>query len=278
MGGIIMKNSKGKKGARVTPAMRQDWLRRYEDGETPRDIANSQGVDHRTVKKQIGLAQENMELIEARRHVLRNALEGHYGDLCQFAASLISAFYLPASFGSTPGGLSDDYRQKPLFAALREHLPRSPLWKHIAAWDEACQAYSVSVQSLKERIWQEITASDIFTNMSSGPDMNRLQEAVEDDFGYHIMASFRGERGLRPGKDRGTDNLLEFRRVELSHLPKDKQAWLAELLVKAQEWDDFQRLSQVVNRLQQAKKDISVEVDILSLRRVLPGRCRYCPF
>lgn len=270
-----MKNGKKK---RVTTALRQEWLRCYEQGDTPREIAKSAGVDPRTVRKQIGLAQQDRELIEARTYVLRNALERHYEDLCKFATELKAVFYMPTSFGSAPVGLNEYYQQNPLLAALREHLPRSPLWKHIAAWDEARQAYATSVQALTERIRHEVAASGLFSKATGIPDMDRLYEAVEDDFGYHMLALLRGERGLRGAGGRGKGAGLEFRRNELLHLPEDKQAWLSEFMIEAQEWQEYQALTQAVKRLDQARKEVSLEADTLALRRVVAGRCRYCPF
>jgi hypothetical protein len=234
-------------------------------------------MDPRTVKKQIVLAQQHRELVEARTYVLRNALERHYEDLCKFVTELKAAFYMLTTFRGAPGGLNEYHQQNPLLAALREHLPRSPLWKHIAARDEATQAYAVSVQALTKRIQHEVAASGLFSEAAGIKDMDRLSEAVEEDFGYHMLALLRGEKGLGGGS-RGKGSGLEFRRNELLRLPEDKQAWLARLLVETQQWDEFQALRQAVNRLEQVRKDISLEADTLALRRVVPGRCRYCPF
>jgi len=271
-----MKNQR--KGTRVTQALRREWLRRYQEGETPKEIAKSEEADPRTVRKQIALAQQNLELVEARAHVLRNALERHYEDLCRFASELKAAFYLPTTLGSAAGGLSDYHLQNPLLAALQEHLPRSPLWRDIASWDEARQAYPTSVQDLTKRIRREVTAAGGFSEAAGMPDITRLYEAVEDDFGYHMLAVLRGEKGIViTGGSKGVAE-IRFRRTELLGLPQKKQARLASLLIKAQEWDEFKALTEAIKRLNQARKAISLEADTIALRRVLAGRCRYCPF
>ena len=223
----------------------------------------------------MALAQQHLELIEARAHVLRNALERHYDDLCRFATELKSVFYVPTSCKSAPTGLSHYDQQNPLLSALREHLPRSPLWRHIASWDEAGQTYRISVQVLAERIRREVIAGG-FGEAAARPDITQLCEAVEDDFGYHIMAVLRGEKGLVDPRDSQAG--IKFRRTELLGLPQEKQARLGSLLIEAREWDEFKAFAQAVKRLEQAKKEIGLEADTLALRRVVAGRCRYCPF
>ena len=273
-----MEKEMRKRRMRVTSALRRDWLRRYEEGETPLDIAKSAGFDPRTVRKQIVLAQEHLELVEARAHVLRNALERHYEDLCRFANEIKPAFYLPTSFGSNPGDLTDYHEQDPLLDALREHLPRAPFWKHIKTWGEAKEAYNISVEALKERIWQKVTASPSFREITSELNTDRFREAVLDDFGYHLLAILRGEKGLGSrGEDKEVAG-IRFRQGDLLHLPEEKQAWLRGLLAEAQMWDEFHAFTQAAERLEQTRKAISAELDTIILRRVLPGRCRYCPF
>ncbi len=70
----------------VRPEVRRQWLRRFEEyGESPPEISKADGYDVRTVRKQIEYAREERELREARAMVLRNDLERHYSDLCEFA-------------------------------------------------------------------------------------------------------------------------------------------------------------------------------------------------
>jgi len=274
----IVRNKENKKRERVTSAIRRDWLRRYEEGETPVDIAKSAGFDPRTVRKQITLAQEQLELVDARAHVLRTALERHYEDLCRLANEIKSAFFLPTSFGSTPGDFMDYHEQDPLLDALQEHLPRSPFWKHIKTWGEAKEAYNISVEALKGHIWQEVTASSSFPEITIELNKDRFREAVLDDFGFHLLAILRGEKGLGSrGEDKEVAG-IRFRQVDLLNLAEEKQVWLRDLLVGAQMWDEFHAFTQATEHLVQTRKAISAELDTIILRRVLPGRCRYCPF
>ena len=84
-----------KKGA-VRPELCKQWLRRFEeDGESPPHIAEADGYDVRTVRKQIEKAMQEREMREARVMVLRDALEKHYKDLYTFAETLDSSISWP---------------------------------------------------------------------------------------------------------------------------------------------------------------------------------------
>jgi len=43
------------------------------------------------------------------------------------------------------------------------------------------------------------------------------------------------------------------------------------------EWGKSQELQFTYNELNGLKKSITEELDVLTLRRVVPGRCKYCP-
>ncbi|MFC1967745.1 hypothetical protein ACFLV2_03830 [Chloroflexota bacterium] len=42
-------------------------------------------------------------------------------------------------------------------------------------------------------------------------------------------------------------------------------------------WESYQELQQVYSDLSSLKKSMSEELDIITLRRVVPGRSKYCP-
>jgi RNAse (barnase) inhibitor barstar len=266
------------KRIRVTSAQRREWLLRHDEGAEPQDIAKEVGFDTRTVKKAIHHAQQQREFIEARSHVLRTALEKHYDDISQFAKDLKAAFYLPTSFRSGPGGLDDYLQQNPLMAALREHLPRALLWKHIAAWDNAKEAYVQSVHSLSDRISKELNKSTTFRKDISKKEVDELCKLVDDDFGFHFLAIYRGEKGLVTTESKHSDTGIAFRKSDLTRLPEDKQGWLNKLIVNAQNWDETKAFQQAVERLGRAQEGISQELDTIALRRVVAGKCKYCPF
>ena len=62
--------------------------KRYEQGETPPQIAERDEFDVRTVRKHIELARQERDVQQARSGVLRDALENHYRDLLETARNV----------------------------------------------------------------------------------------------------------------------------------------------------------------------------------------------
>jgi len=148
---------------------RQDWLERYELGESPPKIARSDGFDMRTVRKHIEQAKQEREVKEARSMVLRNALERHYQDMCDYAQRLDSEIT-----GQTVDSWS--LHDEQIRAALRQHLPRSPIW-----------AYLNQYATLPQRITE-----------LKDEAVNKLGEAVASDSRLSPILS-TGEMGVIPG-------------------------------------------------------------------------------
>ncbi|MFQ5880655.1 MAG: hypothetical protein ACE5IZ_10855, partial [Dehalococcoidia bacterium] len=116
--------AKGRRKPAVPAERRREWLQRHERGETPPQIASKDGFDVRTVRSAIGKAREEREASEAKVLTLRQALEWHFKDLEAFARELDSHV---ASSSAIPLAARGDR----LWGALREHVPKSPLWTGI---------------------------------------------------------------------------------------------------------------------------------------------------
>ena len=122
-----LKKAPGRKPT-VPPEKRREWLRRLEQGgESPPEIAKADGYDVRTVRKFLEQEQQDREMREARGAVLRNALERHYADLCNFAAKLNGEL-------DTKDGSLVLLREDPMWPVFREHLPRSTIWRNLDRW------------------------------------------------------------------------------------------------------------------------------------------------
>jgi len=137
--------------------------RHEQDGDSPPQIAATDGFDVRTVRKQIERARQEREVREARSIVLRNAMEHHYTDICNFAEKLKVAVAGEESISL----LVDD----PLWLALKQHLPHSPLWNLLNRRDtllerlyDALETGSLRLADLATRInvqVEKITANFI---------------------------------------------------------------------------------------------------------------------
>ena len=104
---------------------RHDWLRRNEDfGETPPKIALKDGFDVRTVRTQLERARQERDQKQARISFVKDNLEKHHQDLCKLAENLLSQV-------TAERALSLDFSEDMYLEAMRQHLPRSPLWNKI---------------------------------------------------------------------------------------------------------------------------------------------------
>ena len=101
------------------------------------------------MRKQIDLTKQEREAREARSAVLRNALERHYDDLRKFAEKLNSEISGVGNVSSSP---DDDL----IGAALRQHLPRSPIWGYMSKWQKLRQRADEEQQKMEMVIEESV--------------------------------------------------------------------------------------------------------------------------
>ena len=264
----------------VRPELRRQWLHRYEEvGESPPEIAKADGYDTRTVRAQIDFERQERERREARSVVLRQALEKHYADLCSFAQKLDSHIV-----GETDSlGI---LREDPLWNALREHLPRSTVWKNLDKWE----AVREEIQQVDDRLKRPLEALIAARTRLAFPVSSReigLSQGVIDALIAHLRLTARGEEGL----DKRTDfrlvpvdeatTSIEYGAYTIGRVPNDRVAEVKNLflnllseVITREEHGEMSRLFIVLDQL---KRKLHDELLIVILRRVVPGRCRYCP-
>lgn len=268
----------------VTPDRRRDWLRRYEvEAETPPAIAKKDSYDVRTVRKQIELARQEKDIREAKLTVLRDAMVNHYQDLCKLAGDINSEVNkkVPISEGLTTN---------PIWSALQQHIPRSALWKNIDRWNTSHQKLGEINSEIHELLRKKILSEPRLNFMDiAGSEQitlnlidffsSRIDQRVKggtcldiekyfsvEHTGGHLHAAKVGAYGV------GTIN-PEQEQEQVSIL---KQA-LYDFESDITEWEKSQELQFIYNGLNGLKKSITEELDVLTLRRVVPGRCKYCP-
>ena len=143
----------------VKPSERREWLRRLEEeGQSVSELAKIVGYDVRTVKKQLEMAHQERESREARFFVLRQALEKHYADMLSLAEKLDSERIQ----SSLPMGIKNDR----MWAALHEHLPRSPLWKLIDKMERLNDEERDIENRAEKRLWDEVRKENSFKLLS----------------------------------------------------------------------------------------------------------------
>jgi hypothetical protein len=264
----------------VRPELRREWLRCNEaEGQSPPEIAEEYKYDVRTVRKQIEIERQERERREARSIVLRQALEKHYSDLCVFAQKLDSHIT-----GET-GSLSI-IKVDPMWSALKGHIPRSTLWKNL---------------SRCETLWEETrrTESELKGHLellvrSRSPmkfPVPRGEEGLSLGIIDMLMAHFKFTAQDGVGLDKRTDfkieiadqrmYLIDYGQFTIGGVPKQRvdevKKLVLDLMGEVITREDHEEMSRLLTRLERVKHDLHDELLIVILRRVVPGRCRYCP-
>lgn len=269
------------KKSAVRPELRREWLRRHEEeGESPPEIAKADGYDVRTVRKQLEIERQERERREARSIVLRQALEKHYADICLFAQKLDSHVT-----GETGSLLT--LRGEPMWSAMREHLPRSRLWKNLdrweALWEEIRQLGSELRSPLEALVGSR---AHLKFPVSSSGEVG-LSAGVVDALAAHFKFTARREVGLDKRTDFGlapadqVTTLIEYEPYTIGTVPNDRvtevKNLVLDLLSEVTIWEEHHKMSRLFVELERVKRELHDELLVVILRRIVPGRCRYCP-
>ena len=262
----------------VTPETRRKWLQRHEEnGESPPQIAKKDGYDVRTVRKQLDLARQDRERRETRLVVLREAVQSHYGDLCRRAAEIESALNRKGA-----GTIGTEDR---MCAALREHLPRAPLWRNLDRWNGLQETLQQTKSNIKTRLEGEVRSDSGLSNAFSGGKMD--VEGIVEVMARQLDMGASGSSGLSVKENFKTESTeggpVNFRYGAwfvgaggAAQASKVKDA-IADFEKKISGLSEYQELSETLRQLDGLRKDILEELATITLRRVVPGRCRYCP-
>jgi len=264
----------------VKPEQRQEWLKRYESGVTPPKIANADNFDVRTVRRQLENATPERELKEALATVLRSALERHYADLCEFAEKVDSVI-------AGEGAISPELKNNRMWAALRQHVPRYPLWSYLITWDNIQQELTLFKVKVKDRIKSKLD-SDV--SLNEIPDVNRstIIEGFIAILSYQIEQWSRRAPGinikdnfkLKTAKEKGAVN-IEYGTFHMDNIGSQYVQTVEGILIrwesKVKDWEECTAMEKLFMKLSTTKSKLRDELAVIILRRIVPGRCKYCP-
>ena len=269
----------------IKPEVRREWLRRNEEnGESPPQIAAKDGYDVRTVRKQIELAKQERESREARSLVLRNALEHHYDDLRNYAEMLNSQII---GAGNVEPSQDSEFME----AALRQHLPRSPIWSHMSKLQSLPQKVDEQQQKVKALIEQAVEAeSRLSPLIVSG--LNGIIPSIEEVLGFQAEQWSQGNPGLnlkdnlltKPAGEKlvnlcyGVFYILD--RMDVEHTEQYKEivrTALEDMESRLRESEEIRALEKARAEIVRVRRKLREELAIIRLRRIVPGRCKYCP-
>ena len=267
----------------ILPEQGRDWLMRSELGETVPQIAENDGYDVRTIRRHIELTKQQREVKEARATVLRNALEHHYEDLCNFAGRLD-----PIKTGNiTNPSQADDY----LFEiALRQHLRRSPIWGYLTNRGSLQQEYTELLVEAKARVEQAVRAERKFDPLLSA-GLTEVIPCIINVLSFQVEQWSLGHKGLNVRDNLRTEPTGEglvqlcygFSRMDIVK-SEDAEGYLSilkeiieHLEKKIRKWKAFGNLRKTNDDISRLNRKLHEELSIIRLRRIVPGRCKYCP-
>jgi hypothetical protein len=264
----------------VRPELRREWLRRHEEeGQSPPEIAKEYKYDVRTVRKQIEIERQERERREARSIVLRQALEKHYSDLCVFAQKLDS--HITGETGSL-SIIKDD----PIWSALKEHMPRSTLWKNLSRWETLWEEVRRTESKLRGQL-ELLVRSRAPLKFPVPRGEEGLSLGIVDMLTAHFKFTVQGEVGLDKRTDfkiETTDQrmvLIDYGPFTIGGVPKQRvdevKNLVLDLIHEVITREDHEEMRRLLTRLERVKHDLHDELLIVILRRVVPGRCQYCP-
>ena len=262
----------------VRPETRHEWLKRYERGETPPQIAEADEFDVRTVRKHVELARLESDVRRARSEVLRNALEDHYRDLLKTVRNIEKQMSGEAMVSIE--------KEQPLIMGLRQHMPRSPLWENLRKWNRTLTELAELEDVIRNNIRQAIEADGRLNGIVS-KGANGVIPAAIDVLVHQMKEWARGREGLKMDRDIHLEKTSEGKakmRYGFSHFGELKESSVE--IIKAVLIDfesglkkrpEYLEMEKLYGKLGRLKTNIGESLTVILLRRIVPGRCKYCP-
>lgn len=213
--------------------------------------------------------------------VLRRALEQHYTDLIAVVGRVDSQ--VANAVGFLIGG-----QDERIWKALREHLPRSALWKLLGRWEQLQQQRTQLHHDVILRMQQEIETSGKYKFAATGGTFGLNRDGFAKLVTYRLtqVAEASGEP---PGPDTikaedvGNNSVrIVCAAIQCATVPRKEEsqakAFLHHLQVDINSCSEADEMRRVHSDLFKVTGALQEELATILLRRVVPGRCKYCPF
>jgi hypothetical protein len=258
----------------VGAELKREWLRlTEEEGQSPPLIAKTAGYDVRTVRRAIETAKQEREMREARISVFRRASEDHYADLVNFTKQIddiLIEIKLSTSFLSQ--------RKNRLWSALKQHLPRSPLWRATDKFDTLNNDIG-NIRSLLIRELQKKVEGEISRLGSSRLNAEGIANAVVHQV-IILEGEYVPELKITP-MIVNREVQINFGAYNCGTVPENRadtaKEFITNLMTETSSKPESEKLRELISQRNKTVDVIREELATIQLRRILPGRCKYCP-
>ena len=279
-------------GRKPIPQADKEEIRRLTEveGLQPVEVARRTGRDVRTVRKYVSTMARDRAMHEASVQVYRSAMEAHHDDLGSMANAIKTSMSLPKQlFEPVKDPISQVSRER-LFSGFEQHMDHSSMWGHLASWNNAAARWQTLAHTYWESLSQKLVTSsgiawaDVPDGLGWLPGTKELIEevAVQEVKGLSMVwppADPYQQKESRSGHiliSIGERDVLRLNSSDPKpELPALTKTW--DTMRSSSEMVELTKKNGVWSNLQASQKGAYSELETMLLRRVFPGRCRFCP-
>jgi len=259
---------------------RREWFKLHEEeGWTPPQIAKKFGYDVRTVRNYLNIESEEQQQKQATLMVYRDALQAHYHDLSTLAQTLDAQVKR-----GEPIALISEVNL--LMVALHEHMKRTPLLTSIDKWNVHLQKMDDMKKSVQDRIKKEVGSDSPIRDLSP----ENYKQTIDSLATVLELQFERWVQGLRPFNLK-EDFVIES--VEGGVIPRYGayrfglmiqesaevlKKHITDFEVRIKQWKEIMEMQNLLKEKGKLGNELSEELSYIIYRRVIPGKCRYCPW
>jgi hypothetical protein len=260
----------------VSAYERGRWLEDLEKGRGITEIAKAAGRDIRVVKRHLEIGREERALAQARHEFIRSRLELHQEDLLADARRIRDRLARLELRSLEPG----NPLHTKIHQGFKEHCRRVLLGRLLGRWEDEVRGFIQTCNSVRHEL--EVEEVKISTRLPAGLELYPGTPTAM----AHLEGSVRAGKLVdtkcepSPSADgaeihvRRGEHLLTVRPIDPTLYGAVEQAY-GELWGLATR--SFEPLRALHEGLQSLANQIVDELDVLILRRYVPGRCLYCP-
>ena len=263
--------ARGKKPG-VSSYERRRWLEQLDAGKGITEIARAAKRDIRIVKRHIEVAREEVMKGNARKEFLLSLLQRHMDDLLDEVGRLKSVVSLRIPRTLEPGRARQKY-----YDALKEHLKKFSLKRLLESYEEIVS----EADQLKQRIIDQLLSSEneLKATLPEKAKTHSWIESIVDE----LISGFVPDESVYTQKKQSDGTYeIKFKNRNLTRVTLSKKNTEAAVESHKKLVSLTHEYETEVDEYRQRRNDIAEtiadELDVIAMKRLVPGRCRYCPF